>query len=82
MFEEQVGEYEKKIPYIIGLATTAVLSTKINEVENKNPTATELVNKTDYDVETSDMEKKYSTTADFTKLASETLKETHDSSFI
>lgn len=28
------------------------------------------------------MEKKYSTTADFTKLASETLKETHDSSFI
>ena len=60
----------------------AVLCTKINEFENKIPAVAGLVNKTDYDVETSDIETKYSTTAGYNRFTEETLEETRDWSFI
>ena len=45
--------------------TTAVLNTKIGEVENKIPTVSDLVKKTDYNAEISDIETKYFTTSDY-----------------
>ena len=42
-----------------GLVTTTVLNTKISEYENKIPSVSSLVKKTDYDAEIKDIEGKY-----------------------
>ena len=52
------------MPSISGLAANSALTA----VENKIPDASNLVRKTDYDTKTSDIEKKYITTADYNKL--------------
>ena len=41
--EKKTGEFEIKIPDIIGLVTTAVINTKIGEAGNKIPDASGLV---------------------------------------
>ena len=46
----------KKFPDITGLATTVVLNTTINEVENKIPDASKLVKKADYDTKIKEFE--------------------------
>ena len=50
--------------------TAAVLNTQISEVENKIPSVSGLVNKTDYDAKIKDIEGKYFTTADYNKFKS------------
>ena len=51
--------------------TTTVLNTQISEVENKTPSVTDLVNKTDYDAKIKDTGGKYFTTADYNKFKSD-----------
>lgn len=46
----------KKFRDITGLATTVVLNTTINEVENKIPDASKLVKKGDYDTKIKEFE--------------------------
>ena len=46
----------KKFRDITGLATTVVLNTTINEVENKIPDASKLVKKADYDTKIKEFE--------------------------
>ena len=58
---------------IIGLATTAVINTKIGGVENKIPDVNDLVNKKDDDAKISDIEGKYFTTSDYNKFTSNIL---------
>ena len=58
---------------IIGLATTAVINTKICGVENKIPDVNDLVNKKDDDAKISDIEGKYFTTSDYNKFTSNIL---------
>ena len=53
--------------------TTAVLNTKISEVENKISSISGSVKKTDYDNKIKDIEGKYFTTADYNKFASDIL---------
>ena len=53
--------------------TTNVLNTKISEVENKFPSVSGLVKKTDYDAKVKDIEGKYFTTADYNKFTSDIL---------
>ena len=71
----QVNEIELKIPSSSGLATTSALAA----VENKIPSVSNLVKKTDYDTKISELEKKltdhkhdkYITTPEFNKLTAE-----------
>ena len=58
---------------IIGLATTAVINTKVGGVENKIPDVNDLVNKKDDDAKISDIEGKYFTTSDYNKFTSNIL---------
>ena len=58
---------------IIGLATTAVINTKIGGVENKIPDVNDLVNKKDDDAKISGIEGKYFTTSDYNKFTSNIL---------
>ena len=44
---------------------TTVLNTNTSEVQNKVPSVSGLVKKTDYDAKTKDIEEKYFTTADY-----------------
>ena len=53
--------------------TTAVLNTKISEVENKISSISGSVKKTAYDNKIKDIEGKYFTTADYNKFASDIL---------
>ena len=54
--------------------TTAVLNTKIEEVKNKIPSVSDLVEKTDYNAKKiSDVETKYFTTSDY-RFRSDILK--------
>ena len=69
----KISEVETIIPYASGSVNTTVLNTKTGDVENKKPDASALVKKTDYNAEISDIEKKYFTTFDYNKLASEIL---------
>ena len=48
----------KNIPDASGLMTTAVLNTKIGQVENKIPDVSGLVRKTDYNAKIKDIETK------------------------
>ena len=50
-----------------GLVTATVLTTKIDEVENKIPDMSVLVKKTDYNAKISDAEKIYFTISDYNK---------------
>ena len=58
---------------IIGLATTAVINTKVGGVENKIPDVNDLVNKKDDDAKISDIEGNYFTTSDYNKFTSNIL---------
>ena len=55
--------------------TTTVLDTQISEVENKIPSVSGLVKKTDYDAKIKDIEGKYFTSADYGKFTSDVLDE-------
>ena len=63
----------KKTPDTNCLVTTTALNTKISEAENKILSVSSLVEKTDYDTKTKDIEGKYFTTADYNKFKSDTL---------
>ena len=52
---------------------TTVLNTKICEVENKIPTITNLVKRTNYDAKTIEIEKKFITTSDYNKFSNDIL---------
>ena len=66
----KISELKNQIPDVSGLRTTTLLNTRISEVENKIPDVSKLVNKADYDAETTDIKGKYLTTADYDKLTS------------
>ena len=53
--------------------TASVLNTKIGEVENKIPVVSDLVQRIDYDVKTSDIEKKDPINSDYVKVMSDIL---------
>ena len=53
--------------------TITVLDTQISEVENKIPSVSGLVKKTDYDAKIKDIEGKYFTSADYGKFTSDVL---------
>ena len=53
--------------------TTTVLNTKISEVENKIPSISGLVKKTDYDAKIKNIVGKYFTIADYNKFTSDIL---------
>ena len=55
------------------LVTTAVLNTKIGEVEEKIPIVSGLVKKTNYDAKILDTEEKYFTTSGYNKFTSDIL---------
>ena len=55
------------------MSTTAVLNTRISAVENKTPSVSGLVKKTNYGAKTKDIEGKYFTTADCNNFASDIL---------
>ena len=52
---------------------TAVLNTKICEVENKIPTITNLVKRRNYDAKTIEIEEKFITTSDYNKFSNDIL---------
>ena len=56
---------ERIILDVKGSVTTTALNIKIGEVKNKIPTVSDLVKKTDYNAEISDIETKYFTTSDY-----------------
>ena len=67
----KIGNVEKKIPYIAGLVSTAVLNTKIRGVKNK---ICDVINKSkNYDAKIKQNKGKYFITADYNKFMSETL---------
>ena len=74
----KITEIENKIPSITGLATNSGLTA----VENKIPKASNLVTKTDYNTQISEMEKKvsdhnhdkYITNPEFNRLRTENFK--------
>ena len=68
-YDANITDIEGKIPSIIGLAITAVLTA----VENKIPSVSDLVKKTDYDAKAKDIEEKYFNTSNYNKLTSDTL---------
>ena len=68
-YHVETTEIKNKIPIISGLGTTAPLVA----VENKTPDFSNLVKETDYDAKISDIESKYSNTADYNKFTSQTI---------
>ena len=54
--------------------TKTVLNRKTNKVENKVLIVSSLVQKTDYDAKIKEIERKYFTTANYKKIASEILE--------
>ena len=76
-FREKNGDNDDKIPDTNGLVITAVLDTKITEVENKIPNisilvTTAVLNKKISEVENKILDNaKYITTQEFTKLTAE-----------
>ena len=52
---------------------TTVLNTKICKVENKIPTITNLVKRTNYDAKTIEIEEKFITTSDYNKFSNDIL---------
>ena len=56
-----------KVKYLVLLTNLATTATLI-AVENKIPSVTDLVKKTDYDAKISEIENKYFTTSDYNKL--------------
>ena len=55
--------------------TTTVLNTKISDVDNKIPSVSGLVQKTDYDAKIKDIEGKYFTNVDYNKYISDIFDE-------
>ena len=53
--------------------TATVLNTKINEVQNKIPAVSDLVNKTHYDAKMSEIQGKYITTSDYNKFTKDAM---------
>ena len=68
-YDAKITNIEGKIPSIISLAITAVLTA----VENKIPSVSDLVKKTDYDAKAKDIEEKYFNASNYNKLTSDTL---------
>ena len=64
---------ESKVPDATGLSTTAALSAKICEFENKIIDVSGLVKKTDYGAKISDIKGKYFTNPDYNKFMSDIL---------
>ena len=62
--EKKLEMLIKKIPDISSLVTTAVLDTKIKEVDNEIPNLSGLVKKADYRTKISEIVGKYFTTPD------------------
>ena len=62
------------MPDTSGLMTKTVLNRKTNKVENKVLIVSSLVQKTDYDAKIKEIERKYFTTANYKKIASEILE--------
>ena len=62
------------MPDTSGLMTKTVLDRKTNKVENKVLIVSSLVQKTDYDAKIKEIERKYFTTANYKKIASEILE--------
>ena len=63
------------MPDVSGLVTTAVLNTKIDEVEDKSSDVSDLVKKTVYDAKISEIKGNYFTAADYNKFTSNIIDE-------